>query len=286
MPELPEVETIRRDLQFALLGKGIRSALFPTGKCITQTEKQLRELLEGNRFESVRRRGKLLIFDLAFGDKTLLVHLKMTGQLICHIPGGLIVGGHPQANIDDLPNKHTHAVIALADKTTLYFNDVRTFGYFKLVSDEELEVVLNKFGHEPLEEAFTFLLFDELFKKRTTSIKAFLLNQQVIAGIGNIYADEICYRAKVHPGRPVNTISLPERKRLFTAIKKILDQAVSKRGTTFSDYVDASGNKGGFFPYLKVYNQEGERCHRCGDDYIEKIKLAGRGTHFCRSCQV
>lgn len=285
MPELPEVETIRRDLQYALLGKGIRGVKLHTGKCVEQSQQLFEQTLLNNRIESIHRRGKLLYFDLAFGDKTLLVHLKMTGQLICQIPGGLIVGGHPQAKIDDLPNQYTHVSVTFADESVLHFNDVRTFGYVKLVDDQELSEILNRFGREPLSHNFSFEYFASLFSKRTTSIKAFLLNQSLIAGIGNIYADEICHRARIHPSRSVKSLSIQEKKKIHSAIVTILDKAVAKRGTTFSNYVDASGKKGGYMPLLKVYNKKGERCHRCGDDYIKKIVVAGRGTHFCANCQ-
>lgn len=285
MPELPEVETIRRDLQYAILGKGIRHVQLHTGRCVDSDPLEFVELLQGNRFESIERRGKLLIFNLAYGDKTLLIHLKMTGQLLCEIPGGLIVGGHPMAKIDELPNAYTHASIALADGTVLHFNDVRTFGYLKLVSEEEKQVALSKFGIEPLTEGFTQDEFMNLLEKRRSNIKGLLLNQQLIAGIGNIYADEICHRARIHPTRTVNTLSPSEKKRVFSATEAILQKAVEKRGTTFSNYVDASGKKGGYLPYLRVYQKEGERCERCGDDRIEKIVVAGRGTHYCPSCQ-
>jgi formamidopyrimidine-DNA glycosylase len=285
MPELPEVETIRRDLQYAILGKGIRKVDLHTGRCLGSDQKEFVKTLEGNRFERIDRRGKLLQFTLAYGDKTMLVHLKMTGQLLCEIPGGLIVGGHPMAKIDDLPNKYTHISFHLADGTILHFNDVRTFGYIKLVDETGLKETLSKFGLEPLHPDFTKEKFAALFQKRKTNLKAFLLNQQLIAGIGNIYADEICYRAKVRPDRPVNSLSKSEINRLHTATAAILDQAVKKRGTTFSNYVDASGKKGGYYSKLKVYNREGERCHRCGDDYIEKMIVAGRGTHYCGNCQ-
>lgn len=285
MPELPEVETIRIDLTYVLLGKGIRDVEVLTGRCISDQKVLLQQVLKGNRFEAIRRRGKLLIFDLAFGEYTLLIHLKMTGQLICQIPGGIIAGGHPSVDVSSLPNKYTHIRFTFADGTELFFNDLRTFGYLQLVTDAELEDKLRSYGEEPLGEAFTLEYFLSQFQRRTTSLKVFLLNQSIIAGIGNIYADEICYRAKLRPDRNVSSLTLSEKKRLFNAIQSILQQAVQKRGTTFSDFVDASGNKGGYLPFLKVYGREGERCNRCGDDFIEKIKHAGRGTHFCANCQ-
>lgn len=285
MPELPEVETIRRDLQYAVLGKGIRAVKVWTPRMIISGEKEFIKSLEGNRFEKIDRRGKLLVFHLAYGDKTLLIHLKMTGQLICQVPGGLIVGGHPSAKIENLPNDYTRAAFYLADGTILYFNDVRTFGYLKLADENETEECLKKFGLEPLTPEFTWSSFKELLAGRKGNLKAFLLNQSKIAGIGNIYADEICFRAKVRPERAIDSLDLSERRRLYNACQAVLKQAVEKRGTTFSNFVDASGKKGGFEKHLKVYNRAGLSCKRCKNGIIRKITAAGRGTHFCPECQ-
>lgn len=285
MPELPEVETIRRDLQYAILGKGIRKVELLTGRCVKNDPDEFIRVLKDNRLESIDRRGKLLLFELAFGDKTLAVHLRMTGQLLCEIPGGLLVGGHPSSSIESIPNKHTHIAISFADKSKLYFNDVRTFGYLQLITDQEKEKVLKKFGAEPLGKDFSVKYFFGLMNNSKTNIKTLLLNQSLIAGIGNIYADEICHRAKVRPDRKVPTLTKSEITRIYNACKNILARAVEKRGTTFSDYVDAAGKKGGYYQELKVYHREGERCYRCGDDFIKKIKLGGRGTHYCESCQ-
>lgn len=285
MPELPEVETIRKDLQYAVLGKPIRLVHTYTGRCVKGDLQRFSGVLRGNSITAIHRRGKLLLFELASGDQTLLVHLKMTGQLICQVTGGLIVGGHPMAKIDDLPNAYTHVGMHFTDGSILYFNDVRTFGYLSLVSSDEIEGILRRYGVEPLSPEFSWDVFQDMLSGRRTNLKAFLLNQSLIAGIGNIYADEICYRAKVRPDRAVDTLSSGEKKRIFNSITAILIQAVAKRGTTFSNYVDASGKKGGYLPYLKVYNREGQRCERCGDDFILKTRVAGRGTHYCQSCQ-
>lgn len=280
MPEMPEVETIRRDLQLAVLGKGIRTVKIWTSRLVKNPQKEFLSVLEKNRFEKISRRGKLLYFELAYGDKTLLIHLKMSGQLISELPGGLIVGEE-----SGLPNKHTHVSIYFADSSVLHFNDIRTFGYLQLVGENELKKKLSGFGLEPLTPDFKPGEFGRLFESAGICVKALLLNQQKVAGIGNIYADEICHRARIRPDRASLSLDKHEIKRLFNSCQAILRDAIAKRGTTFSNYVDAKGNKGGYFKYLKVYNREGERCYRCGDDRIVKIRVAGRGTHLCENCQ-
>ncbi len=274
------METIRKDLQFAVLGKGIRSVKIWTPRLVKNDHKEFIKHLENNRFDKIDRKGKLLMFQLAFGDQTLMVHLRMTGQLISELPGGLVVGDG-----DELPGKHTHVSIYFSDGAVLHFNDIRRFGYLHLVDEKEVGQVLSKFGLEPLTPEFTWENFQNLFKNRKGVLKSFLLNQQRVAGIGNIYADEICHRARVRPDRRIESLSMAEIKRIFNACQVVLREAVEKRGTTFSNYVDGKGNKGGYSKYLKVYNREGERCSRCGDDRIQKIRLAGRGTHFCENCQ-
>lgn len=277
---MPEVETIRKDLQLAVLGKGIRAVKIWTPRLVKNDVNEFINALEKNRFEKILRRGKLLLLETAYGDKTLLVHLRMTGQLICEMPGGLVVGSG-----DDLPNKHTHVSFYFADGSILHFNDIRTFGYFYLADEAGLNKALTKFGIEPLTPGFTHENFQAVIKESRGVLKSLLLNQQKIAGIGNIYADEICYRAKIRPDREVQSLQTADIKKLFNAAQAVMREAISKRGTSFSDYVDGKGNKGGYSKYLKVYNREGERCYRCGDDRVKKIRLAGRGTHFCENCQ-
>jgi len=284
MPELPEVETIRRDLERVLLGKDITDVQIRNKRLVRGDQVTFLAHTIGNQFSRISRRGKLLQFHLAHSDQVLHVHLKMTGQLICQIAGGFIAGGHPSAKIEALPNAYTHVIFTFEDGTVLYFNDVRTFGYVALMSPQAHQEALAKFGPEPFDESLTPLVFrNALSGKR--SVKAVLLDQSVIAGIGNIYADEICFRALVLPQRRVDTLSQAEKKRLYNAMRFIMKLAVEKRGTTFSNFVDAAGKKGGYMRYLKVYGRKGERCIRCGFTTITKIVVAGRGTHFCSLCQ-
>lgn len=285
MPELPEVETIRRDLERVLLGKEITDVQLRTKRLVKNDPVTFLAHLIGNTVTRIQRRGKLLQFHLAHSEHVLHVHLKMTGQLICQVEGGLIAGGHPSAKIDNLPNAYTHVVFTFEGGTVLYFNDVRTFGYLNLVEPQQHETALLRFGYEPLDPAFDAAAWTQLLKGRRGKLKAFLLNQAHVAGIGNIYADEICFRARVRPQRDIAKLSRTERSRIFTAIKAVIGSAVEKRGTTFSNFVDAAGKKGGYMPFLKVYGRQGERCKRCGSTEISKTVFAGRGTHFCALCQ-
>lgn len=282
MPELPEVETIRRDLEGVILGQKIArvSILLPR-----MVEGDL-AALKGDSFVSIGRRGKLLMLKPASNPLTLLLHLKMTGQLICQIEGGIIAGGHPQAKIDDLPNKYTRLIFEFANGVKLFFNDVRSFGYAKLVDEKQVEQALAKFGIEPLTADFTFEQFLKVLIRRKAPLKTILLNQQLIAGLGNIYVDEVCHQAGVLPARGVQTLNPQEKTKIFEAIEEIIKLAVDKRGTTFSNYVDAAGKKGGFLEFLQVYKRDGQKCNQCKSATIQKIRLAGRGTHFCPACQI
>jgi formamidopyrimidine-DNA glycosylase len=244
--------------------------------------------LVGNNFSHIERRGKLLMFALKKTDKFayLLVHLKMTGQLIFKQKNKLLVGGHNVSVKDlDLPNKFTRVIFYFADGSQLFFNDMRRFGYLKLVSKEEKEkIVKNNFGIEPLTTDYTLEAFTALFKKRKTNIKALLLNQKLISGIGNIYADEVCFCARVLPFRSVQSLTKLEIKKLFSCVEHVLKIAINNRGTTFSDYVDSEGNIGKHVDFLNVYGRNREKCKRCKHIILKK-KHAGRGTHYCSSCQ-
>lgn len=288
MPELPEVETIRRDLEKKIAGEKIKSIEILATKSIHNKAADFLAVLADNNFKHIERRGKLLMFAL---NKTadfayLLVHLKMTGQLIYRNKKQLLAGGHSQNSTDTIvPNKFTRVVFNFSDGGQLFFNDMRRFGYLKLVSKEEKEkIVTNNFGIEPLTPDYTWEAFANLFKKRQTNIKALLLNQKLISGIGNIYADEICFCAKILPTRKVTSLSASKIKKLFKCIGDVLKVAIENRGTTFNNYVDSNGQTGSHVNFLNVYGRDGEKCKRC-KGIILKIKHAGRGTHYCPNCQ-
>jgi formamidopyrimidine-DNA glycosylase len=293
MPELPEIETIKNDLKQKILNKKIKKIDLRLNKIVKSSKKEFVLILEGNKFTNIKRRGKLLIFDLSQKNKYLLIHLRMTGQLIYQKNKEVVAGGHSNGGrdealprlYDDLPNKHTHIIFHFSDKSQLFFNDLRRFGVAKIVDKKELEKTLNNFGVEPLSKNFSFRTFKDLIKNKKGNIKAFLLNQKYIAGIGNIYADEILFEAKILPSRKINLLNIEEIKKIYQAIKKILKKAVKYRGTTFYSYTDARGQKGNFTKFLKVYKREGKKCLRCKKGMIQKVKITGRGTRYCNECQ-
>ena len=282
MPELPEVETIRRDLARKVMHKKISAVEVRDHKV---AKGNLVKILRGQKFPRIERRGKLLAFLLSDG-RYLLTHLKMTGQLIYRGHHQLIAGGHKISAGDlQVPNKFTRVIFSFSDKSQLFFNDMRRFGYMKIVDKKEKERIWrDDFGIEPLTKDFKFKDFVALLKNRKTNIKALLMNQRLIAGIGNIYADEACWCAGLLPWRKVAGLKPSEAKELFSCITSVLKIALKNRGTSFDDFVDAQGDKGGHYNFLKVYERDGEKCRRCGN-IIKKTRHAGRGTHYCLGCQ-
>ncbi|HNX11273.1 MAG TPA: bifunctional DNA-formamidopyrimidine glycosylase/DNA-(apurinic or apyrimidinic site) lyase [bacterium] len=283
MPELPEVETIRRDLSARILGTKITKLELLSPQSVLGNKKEFSTQILGSSFREIDRIGKLLIFVLQKG-KYLLIHLKMTGQLIYQTKQELIPGGHEGGEVKELPNKMTRVVFSFSDDGKLYFNDQRRFGYLKIVDAKELAKIKEKFGPEPLQAEFNASFLKKLLRGRRGNIKALLLNQLHIAGLGNIYADEALFRAGIRPMRLAGSLSEVETKKLAQEIKGVIKSAISHRGTTFSDYRDATGKRGGFGVKLQVYGRSKEKCYRCGRA-ITKVKLAGRGTHFCPYCQ-
>lgn len=269
MPELPEVETIRRDLNKKILRKKIKDVQTAQTTVIKNPVDFFVSTLRGNEFVFLDRIGKLLIFHLKSGEY-LLIHLKMTGKLVY----GKKTKKKP----------HIHATLTFFDNSTLRFEDARKFGYLKLADAFELEKVKRKFGIEPLTAGFVLSKFEKIFTVRSASVKAVLLNQACIAGIGNIYADEICFAAGIHPGRSAKKLSTHEIKKLFFSCNEIIKNAIAKRGTTFYSYVDGAGRPGKYYSFLKVYHRAGKPCMVCATP-IKKIRVAGRGTHFCSHCQ-
>ena len=184
-----------------------------------------------------------------------------------------------------LPNKHTHIIIDFKDKSILYFNDLRKFGWMRLVGQQDIDELENNFGPEPLSDKFSFKVFKQTISRYPNrKIKQTLMDPKIIAGIGNIYADESCFCARVLPMRRVKDITELELKKIYQCLRRILKLAISKRGTSVDTYIQLDGSRGGFVPYLMVYGRGGQLCKKC-DQPIKKIKLAGRGTHFCGSCQ-
>jgi formamidopyrimidine-DNA glycosylase len=330
MPELPEVETIASELNSKLKNRIIKSVDVNAPKMVAvgpdvvsnirradkRSAKRFASLLEGHKFLSVKRRAKLMIFDLqkpsprpspirrrqGFGGQEgrggrtkMLVHLKMTGQFIFedkHLRektgGSYRIFNKADAPQVKLPGKHTHVVFSFTDGSHLYFNDVRKFGYLKLVRDNELGQVkeLKEFGPEPLGKDFTFaLLFTAVNKRAKSKIKQFLMDPKVVAGIGNIYSDEILFHAHVRPSRTVASLSDKELKDIFKYIKIVLKQAIKAKGSSVGDFIRTDGSFGQMGKYHFVYGRGGLSCKKCGTP-IKSVKMNGRTASFCPKCQV
>lgn len=291
MPELPEVETIARDLDRTIRGSKIAGFKVVNERTrrarpfLNLPKKKFRAVLLGLKVRRVSRRAKMLLID--FSSRYLLVHLKMTGQLVLIRPQKRpIAGGHPITGAGrDLPNKFTRAILDFSDGSRLYFNDVRRFGWLKLLGVEELGREFSGLGLEPLSQDFSLENFEMILgRKARTTIKQALFDQKYLAGVGNIYADESLYLAKIKPRRKAGSLSKAEIKRLWLAIPKVLKLAIKHRGTSFSDYLDGHGREGGFVKFLNVYGRAGEPCKTCGQ-LVRKMRLGDRGTHWCDHCQ-
>ena len=285
MPELPEVQTITNDLSKKILNKKISSVDIRLKNIVKNDTQDFIETLVDNSFKKIERRGKFIILKLKNSDKHLVIHLRLTGQLIYQNKNEIIAGGHDTGeNNFNLLDKHAHLVIHFKDNSKLFYNDQRQFGFFQIVNDEELLEIKEKLGVEPLDGKFTLKIFSELIRSKKINVKAFLLNQKDIAGIGNIYADETLFKAGIRPTRTLDSLVSVEIKKLFMSIKTILKEAVKQRGTSFNNYIDTDGNKGNFAKKLKVYGRDGQKCVVC-DSIIIKTKVAGRGTRYCPKCQ-
>lgn len=348
MPELPEVETIRRGLHDLIVGKVVANAeCLQSPKSFPNAPADVSTFLIGATVASVQRRAKVLLMELSSGY-TLVTHLKMTGQLVYESTGevrdksyeirkkqpvlpttnkqlrhnelhpefGDITntrvhsdtidphisyllshnsnsaerwgGGHPSDSfVHELPDNTTRVVLTFSDDSTLFFNDLRKFGWMKLVPTAEVPYLpfMQKVGPEPLEAAFTGkILFVRLQRRKNTSIKAAILDQTVLAGVGNIYADESLWAAKIHPSTQVKYLSLKQIELLADEVKYVMKLSIEKGGSTDKNYVDAEGKKGSYLNFANVFRREGQPCPRCGTT-IEKIRVAGRGTHICPRCQ-
>ena len=287
MPELPEVETVRRGLSKLIIGKKIIGQLHDTPKGFPNANADVEQFLIGSVITDVRRRAKVLLIDLST-DYSLVIHLKMTGQLVYR--GDHAFGaGHPNESlIGELPDRSTRVTLTFSDESKLFFNDQRKFGWMKLLPSLEVPNIdfMKKVGPEPLEADFTAEAFANRFTRRArTSIKAALLDQTVAAGVGNIYADESLWGAKIHPKRLVNTITPAEFEALYTELRLVMNLAIEKGGSTDKNYVNAEGKRGSYMDFARVFRREGLACPRCGAEII-KFKAAGRGTHICPNCQV
>jgi formamidopyrimidine-DNA glycosylase len=286
MPELPEVETVRIGLERLLPGHVITDVDFDWPKGFPNDPIAVKEFVVGAKVTAVRRRAKVLLIDLDT-DYTLIIHLKMTGQLVYRSEKEKFGAGHPNDSlIGELPDKSTRVTLAL-DGAKLFFNDQRKFGWMKLLpTDEVMEMTFfKKVGPEPLDPEFTAADFIKRLDRRANSgIKAVLLDQSVIAGVGNIYADESLWAAKIHPLVKVADLTKPRLTKLYNELQYVLQLAIDKGGSSDKNYVNAEGKKGSYMDFAKVFRLEGTACPRCSR-IIEKTRVAGRGTHVCLNCQ-
>lgn len=308
------METIKRGLSELLPGRVIADVWHDWQKSFPNAPADVARFMVNAKIESVRRRAKVLIIELSSGY-SLVIHLKMTGQLVFvnkneqklensnkklvnNINSQFLFsnssrearfgGGHPTDSlINNLPDKSTRVVIDFQDDSKLFFNDQRKFGWMRLLPTIEVPQIdfMKKMGPEPLEDDFTVNKFiNNILRRRQSAIKAVLLDQTVLAGVGNIYADESLWAAKIHPAIPAGQIPRTKLIKLYSELRRILTMAITKGGSTDRNYVDAKGKKGSYLTFAQVFRKENQPCPRCGT-IIEKIRVAGRGTHICPKCQ-
>ncbi len=286
MPELPEVETVKNGLSRLLKNKTVQSVTFDWPKGFPNSEADVNNFLIGASVINVERRGKSLIITLS-SEYCLVIHLKMTGQLVFR--GKEQFGaGHPNNSlIGPLPDRSTRVVLTFTDNSQLFFNDQRKFGWMRLLPEFEVANLdfMKKLGPEPLNNEFKNSEFRKRVRRRkNSSIKATILDQTVLAGVGNIYADESLWMAKIHPASLSGTLSDAKLNLLFKSIKEVFIKSISLGGSTDRNYVDAEGKKGSYLEFANVFRREGQLCPRC-NTVIIKTRVATRGTHLCPKCQ-
>lgn len=300
MPELPEVETVRRGLAEFLPGKVVKAVEHNWAKSFPNAPEDVGNFLIGAKIIEVKRRAKVLLIELD-SNYSLVIHLKMTGQLVFigktnktkqetgnkkqEVRFG---AGHPNDSlVGNLPDRSTRVTFEFTDGSQLFFNDQRKFGWVRLIPTAEVPNIdfMKRLGPEPLSADFTQTEFRERFVRRAnTNIKAALLDQSVVAGVGNIYADESLWGAKIHPNSRVNKLRDSKMNLLFEELRKVMELAIEKGGSSDRNYVDAEGKRGSYLSFANVFRREGKPCPRCST-LIIKTRVAGRGTHVCHRCQ-
>lgn len=303
MPELPEVETIRRGLQKTIVGKKIAEIEIRLPKIVSigpkvvsnirsanpSKSRQFRKLLAGQKILSVKRRAKMLLIDIT-GPLTILIHLKMTGQLVFAKKGEkklIKILNLPNAGRELLPHKHTHVIFKFSDGSKLFYNDMRQFGYLRLVTDKELPHVkeLSEYGPEPLIADLTANYLAVKAKSRPgLAVKLFLMDPKVVAGIGNIYSDEILYWSKIRPTRALRSLKVQDFQAITKSIPKVLKAALKAQGSSVGDYFKVDGTEGRYGRQHMVYGRYGEKCKKCRT-VIKSVKLGGRTGSYCPKCQ-
>jgi formamidopyrimidine-DNA glycosylase len=287
MPELPEVETIKIGLARLLPGKTIQAITHDTPKSFPNAAADVEQFLIGANVRSVVRRAKVLLIELS-SKYSLVIHLKMTGQLVYRSDTERFGAGHPNESlVGELPDRSTRVTIDFTDGSKLFFNDQRKFGWVRLIPTAEVVNLdfFKKVGPEPLSKEFTWQVFrDRMQRRKNTSIKAALLDQTVLAGVGNIYADESLWGAKIHSATIVKNVSDEMFELLYQALVDVLRLSIEKGGSSDKNYVNAEGKRGSYLTFANVFRREGQACPHCGTT-IQKTRVAGRGTHTCPFCQ-
>ncbi len=289
MPELPEVEVIRSGLSELIAKKTIEKVNVLNTKSFQASTSSIDVFVNNSTILSVKRRAKILLIELSSGY-SLVIHLKMTGQLLFRDNQNKsknFAGGHPSDSfLSVLPDNHTRVELIFTDSTTLFFNDMRKFGWIKLLPTTELkeEKFIAKLGPEPLIGNPTPEYLKRMSRHPKSLVKAALLNQEIVAGIGNIYADEALWGAMIHPKTRVENLSKKQLEDILNAAIEVMSFSINKGGSTDRNYLNAKGEKGSYLTFANVFRKEGKPCPRCGH-VIEKIRVAGRGTHICSNCQ-
>lgn len=293
MPELPEVETIVKQLDGVLSGKKILKVEVLRMKTCLPAGRAFGDMLRGEIVSSVGRKAKMIIISFRNWDKVLIVHLKMTGQLIYlenSKTQGIknskrVVGGHPTPDwINSLPSKHTRIIIDFENGAKLFFNDLRVFGWMRVMTNDEWRMANDKLPPDVIDREFTLEYFNNILMKSGRSIKLVLLDQSKFGGVGNIYANDALYIARIDPRRKAKEIRNKEIKELYVAVKEVINQGIKYGGASVDKYVDAAGVGGKYQEHFLVYRRNGEKCKRDGG-VIRKIKIGGRGTYYCPDCQ-
>lgn len=280
MPELPEVETIVRRLSQVLLGKTIH-LLEPLHSKSVQGDPSV---VAGASIENVDRRAKIILMSLS-SSHTLLIHLKMTGQLIYQDQDFRLGGGHPTADwVDTLPSKHTRAIFRLSDGSQLYFNDMRLFGWIRIRPTATIAAEFRQYGPDVIDPIVTAQFLQQAFAKRSVPVKQVIMDNAVVAGVGNIYANDALFLAKVDPRKPARMLTPAETKRIFASLQHVIRLGITLGGATIDHYRHVDGFAGKYQDHVQVYQREGLPCPVC-KHAIVRIKQAGRSSFFCPNCQ-
>lgn len=281
MPELPEVETIARRLNEVLSGKRIASVEILREKSFQGDTQQIL----GTQVTTVSRKAKVLQIHLSNGY-SLLIHLKMTGQLIYQENGRRLGGGHPSDDwVNELPSKYTRAIVEFAEGGTLFFNDLRVFGWIKVVTADEVAKEMANYAPDIIDAEITPLYLQKIFERRSQPIKLVIMDNSVVAGIGNIYANDALHLAKVNPLRPAKSLSAKEVQKVYEAAVFVIQKGIELGGATIDNYRTVDGLAGGYQDIVRVYQREGKKCLVCGTNII-RTKQGGRSTFYCTTCQV